>query len=128
MASGWAAGGSSSHARRLDQPAIRAGLGPMSGELPGAGVRFRIMAVGLIRGPSLDGHRRSEAENQLRKMMPYSPVDSFDREKPNYGRAIGAFDIWLANWRTDTANSSPGRLPCPGGEAFHAHSATSSSA
>ena len=93
-------------------PQYGAGLGPMSSELPEAGVRFPDHGPWAWARPVFDEASRAEAVEKLRKMMHYCPEDFFDREKPNYGRAIGAFDICFANWRTWSDKFLPGRLPC----------------
>lgn len=93
-------------------PQYGAGLGPMSDELPEAGVRYPDHGPWAYPCPAFSDASKAAAETQLQKMIAYFPTDYFDQEPANISRAIGAFDIFFANWRTYTNSFLPGKLPC----------------
>ncbi len=99
-------------------PQYGAGLGPMSSVLPEAGVRYPDHLPWAYPCPATDDASHAAAEAELRKVMHYHPEDYFEREKANYGRALGAFDISFANWRTYKNEFKRGRLPCREDDSF----------
>lgn len=99
-------------------PQYGAGIGPMSDNLPEAGLRYPGHGTWAYYEPITDEAGRVKAEEDLRKILKYAPENSFELEKANAGRARGAFDINFANWRIYENKYLPGKLPCTATEAF----------
>lgn len=93
-------------------PQYGAGLGPMSDELPEAGLRYPEHPPWAYPVPITDEASRTKAEADLRKAMQYFGEDYFTLEPANAARANGAFDIQFTNWRNWTNRFLPGELPC----------------
>lgn len=93
-------------------PQYGAGLGPMAAVLSEAGVRLPDHPAWATAKPVTDAASRAVAEEDFRKALKYFPENHFDAEAANVGRALGAFDILFANWRTSGHEFLPGRLPC----------------
>ncbi len=99
-------------------PQYGAGLGPMSGNLPEAGLRYPGHGTWAYYEPITDEAGRQKAEDDLRKTAHYLPESFFELEAANTARASGAFDINFANWRIYENKYLPGKLPCLADEPF----------
>lgn len=92
-------------------PQYGAGLGPMSAELPEAGLRYPGHGAWAYYEPYTDEAGKATAEAELRKVMKYHSPDFFSLETPNFARASGAFDIGFENWRIYQNKYVPAKLP-----------------
>lgn len=99
-------------------PQYGAGLGPMSDNLPEAGLRYPGHGAWAYYEPLTTDALRRQAEDDLRKVYHYFPADYFSQEPANYGRALGAFDINFANWRIYRDSYLPAKLPVLAEERF----------
>jgi len=99
-------------------PQYGAGLGPMSDDLPEAGLRYPGHGTWAYYEPIMDEAGGQKAEAELRKAAHYLPENFFELEPANTSRASGAFDIQFANWRIYENKYLPGKLPCVAEDRF----------
>lgn len=92
-------------------PQYGAGLVTMANILPEAGVRFPNNPPWAAAVPPTTAALRTAAEAELLRVLNYAPEDCFSRDKANYGRALGAFNIYFHNWLNFPPAWTPGRLP-----------------
>ncbi len=95
-----------------------AGLGPMSDDLPEAGLRYPGHGTWAYYEPITEEAGRRKAEEDLRKTAHYLPDDFLAKEPANTARASGAFDINFANWRIYENKYLSGKPPCVAEERF----------